>query len=59
MTCRGVQDGARLVGYDNERVKGDHKHIVNVEMPYGFTTVEQLMADFMAGVEGVNHAKGK
>ncbi len=26
--------GQRLVGYDNERGKGDHKHIGNDEFPY-------------------------
>lgn len=51
------RDGVRLVGYDNERGKGDHKHLVNVEMPYRFTTVEHLVADFLADVEEINRAK--
>ena len=42
--------GERIVGYDNERPKGDHKHIRGVETPYVFTTVEQLVADFLADV---------
>jgi hypothetical protein len=42
--------GQRLVGYDNERGKGDHKHLSNVEMPYDFASVEKLVADFMADV---------
>ncbi len=53
------RDGVRQVGYDNERGKGDHKHIGKVEIPYKFTTVEQLVADFLADVEGGNHAKGE
>lgn len=51
------RNGVRMVGYDNERGKGDHKHIVNVEMPYRFTTVEQLVMDFLADVEEINRAK--
>lgn len=38
--------GERIVGYDNERAKGDHKHLRGVETPYVFTTVEQLVEDF-------------
>ncbi|MCP4698497.1 MAG: hypothetical protein GY862_16840 [Gammaproteobacteria bacterium] len=43
--------GKRLVGYDNERGKGDHRHIEGVEEPYPFTTIQQLLADFRADVE--------
>ena len=42
--------GQRLVGYDNERGKGDHRHIEGREEPYSFTTVEALIADFVAEV---------
>ena len=47
----GVVDGERIVGYDNERAKGDHKHLRGVELPYRFVDVETLVADFMADVE--------
>jgi hypothetical protein len=43
--------GERTVGYDNERPKGDHRHIDGREEPYAFTTVEQLVQDFLADVE--------
>lgn len=46
-----VVDGKRVVGYDNERGKGDHKHLSETELPYTFTTPQQLVADFMADVE--------
>lgn len=46
-----------MVGYGNERGEGDHKNIVNAEIAFRFTTVEQLVAEFLADVEGVNHAK--
>ena len=42
--------GVRLVLYDNERGKGDHRHRREIEEPYRFTTVEQLMSDFLADV---------
>ena len=42
--------GVRLVGYDNERGKGDHRHRRGIEEPYRFTTVEQLVSDFLADV---------
>ncbi len=38
--------GERLVGYDNERGKGDHRHYRDREEPYAFTTMEKLVADF-------------
>ena len=41
----------RIVGYDNERPKGDHRHLDGVEEPYAFSTVENLVRDFLADVE--------
>lgn len=40
-----------MVGYDNERGKGDHKHIGELETPYKFESAEKLVADFLADVE--------
>lgn len=40
----------RIIGFDNERGKGDHKHIGGEERAYHFTTAEQLVADFLAEV---------
>lgn len=45
-----VVDGVRVVGFDNERGKGDHCHMDGSEMPYSFTSVEQLIEDFIAAV---------
>lgn len=42
--------GIREVGYDNERGKGDHRHLRDREFSYAFTSVEQLMADFWSDV---------
>ena len=43
--------GQRIVGYDNERGKGDHRHLGAQEAPYRFSTVEALVADFLADVQ--------
>jgi hypothetical protein len=45
-----VVDGVRLVGFDNERGKGDHCHLDGVEMPYTFRGTNQLIEDFIAAV---------
>jgi len=45
-----VIDGERIVGFDNERGKGDHCHLDGKELPYVFTSVEQLVEDFIAAV---------
>jgi Family of unknown function (DUF6516) len=45
--------GVRLVGYDNERGKGDHRHLAGRELPYAFTSVERLMADFLADIRSL------
>ena len=42
--------GERLVGYDNERGKGDHKHIKGLQSPYVFTDTDQLLSDFKRDV---------
>lgn len=46
-----VVNGVRVVGYDNEREKGDHRHIAGQELPYHFTTPESLLQDFRADME--------
>lgn len=46
----------RIVGYDNERGKGDHRHAKGRESAYRFESVEQLIADF---IRDVNKARGE
>ena len=43
-------DGVRVIGFDNERGKGDHCHLDGTEVPYTFVSVEQLVEDFIAAV---------
>ena len=45
--------GQRLVGYDNERGKGDHRHVEGSQQVYGFKTVERLITDFLADVRNL------
>lgn len=46
-----IEGKQRIVGYDNERGKGDHKHIRAVETSYAFVDVPTLLSDFMKDVE--------
>jgi hypothetical protein len=46
-----ARDGQRVVGYDNERGKDDHRHLRDTEKPYRFKDVPTLLADFMRDVE--------
>lgn len=47
-----VVDGRRVVGYDNERSKGDHRHLGEREERYCFIDPDTLLADFWRDVKG-------
>ena len=47
------RDGERIVGFDNERGKGDHRHIRGVESAYRFVSLERLLAEFAASIQQV------
>ena len=49
--------GKRIVGYDNERGKGDHRHLGEKEEPYLFVSPEMLIADFLADVANARGGK--
>jgi hypothetical protein len=51
--------GKRIVGYDNERPRGDHRHVGEAEDPYVFTDVETLVRDFLADVSRQRSAVDK
>jgi len=40
----------RMIGYDNEAGKGDHRHSGGEESAYRFVSVETLVEDFLADV---------
>jgi len=54
-----VVAGECVLRYDNEREKGDHRHIGSLEIPYGFSTPDQLFADFDADIARWNHENGR
>lgn len=45
-----VREGKRLVGFDNERGKGDHRHLGEAEEPYTFVDETRLLEDFWQDV---------
>ena len=45
-----VVDEACVLRFDNEAGKGDHKHLHEIEVPYQFTDLDALQADFWAEV---------
>ena len=48
-----IRDRQRIVGYDNERGKGDHKHLGGREEPYTFVSVRTLLDDFWPDVRSL------
>jgi hypothetical protein len=43
--------GQERVRYDNERGKGDHRHVAGLESSYIFSTLDQLLDDFERDVQ--------
>lgn len=43
--------GERLIGYDNERGKGDHRHKGGAEEQYQFQGLAQLIRDFASDID--------
>jgi len=46
-----IRDGVRVVGFDNERGKGDHMHLDGQELPYTFIDIDQLRIDFIREIK--------
>ncbi len=46
-----ARDGRRIVGYDNERGKGDHRHLGRKELRYEFVDEDKLLKDFWQDVK--------
>jgi hypothetical protein len=51
------RNDVRLIGYDNEAGKGDHRHYGDREEIYQFTTPEKLMVDFLADVRAARRRR--
>lgn len=54
-----IVEGKRIVGFDNERGRGDHRHDGDTVTPYQFTSIDQLLEDFAAAVEEWRRVHGK
>jgi len=50
-----IVDGRRVVGFDNERGKGDHYHLRSQQVPYVFRGIPALLADFDCEIERWNN----
>jgi len=46
-----IVNDERVIGFDNERGKGDHYHHDGDDSPYAFTGLENLVDDFIEEVE--------
>lgn len=45
-----IVSGVCRVRYDNERGKGDHRHLDGAESSYAFRSLERLLTDFWRDV---------
>ena len=45
------RQGECMVRFDNEQGKGDHKHVMGVEVPYNFRDIPTLLKDFRYEIE--------
>lgn len=55
----GMLDGTCIIRYDNERGKGDHKHVEGKEVAYIFRSLPQAFRDFNEDKERWLHGKGQ
>jgi len=53
----GTADGTCLLRYDNEKSKGYHRHVVELEEPYHFNDVDTLVKDFLQDIERIRQNK--
>ncbi|CAO3412995.1 hypothetical protein [Azospirillum endophyticum] len=51
------RNGERIVGYDNEKGNGDHKHIRGRELPVRFETMEQLIDQLFSDVAAAREGR--
>lgn len=52
-----IVSGICVMRYDNERGKGDHKHIGQQEISTHFKSIEQLFNDFLKDVEIIRNER--
>lgn len=49
----GNRELGRIIGYDNERPKGAHRHYGEHEEPYTLVSIDQLIADFLEDIKRI------
>jgi hypothetical protein len=54
-----IVGGLRVIGFDNERGRGDHRHDGERISEYQFQGIDRLMEDFAAAVEQWRAEHGK
>jgi len=54
-----VVGGECVLRYDNERGKGDHRHVGTASTASAFSTPDQLMVDFDADIQRWNDEHGR
>ena len=52
-----IASGKRVLGYDNERGKGDHRHDGDREESIAFSSIGDLLARFLSEVEAMRRPK--
>jgi hypothetical protein len=53
-----IANGRCVLRYDNERGKGDHKHLGELETPIEWTSLNALLADFDRDIQCWRQAIG-
>ena len=51
-------DGSEVIRFENERGKGDHRHLGATETSYRFSTVRQLVFDFYTAIREARQKGG-
>jgi len=54
-----VVSGDCVLRYDNERGKGDHRHLATGTRAYRFSSPERLVEDFLVDIERWNREHGR
>ena len=52
-----IKGGKRLLGYDNAKQKGYHRHFLDIEEPYEFVNIWNLIEDFKSDLERIRGRK--
>ena len=52
-----IKGGKRLLGYDNAKQKGYHRHFLDIEEPHEFVNIWNLIEDFKSDLERIRGRK--